>query len=213
MINNDSIKYVGEVKVRIMRRSEVLYEKVFHNKGRKPLFRHLANCLAGDYIEAEKDRPLVLNIFAIPYDQTDGGKNPEKTKGIRFQIADYAKVENLANSVVVTFIKQPEILYKNTSSEEYDKKSGVKYYFSVPFTSLSTFDNNKEWPGYNIAPLNLVALYSKNNATNYEDPSAYFFICDSNDNLISLLPSDVTSNIGDYSLTIEWNLIVTNVNN
>ncbi len=209
MINEDYIKYSGEVTVRIMRRSEVLYEKVFHNKGRKPLFRHIANCLAGNYISAEEDRPVVLNIFSVPYSDTESGKNPESKAS--FDIKNYAKVDNLANSVVVTFIKKPELLYTKLSDVNYDKKSGVKYYFSVPFTSLTSFDgSNRGWSGYKIAPLNLVALYSKGNATNYTDPSAYFFITDISDNLTSLLPKEISSSIGDYSLTIEWKLTITN---
>ena len=207
---NDYIKYKGEIKISIMRRSEVLYEKTFHNKGRKPLFRHLANCLKGDYISAEKDRPLILNIFSVPFDKTyedegQKGYNPELDKS-NFKISNYTKTDYLANSVISTFLKSPEITYTNSN----DDISGVEYVFSIPFTSLTTFDNNNGWSDYYIAPLNLVALYSKSNYENLEDPSAYFFVANDKDYLISLLPKELTSSVGDYSLLVKWRLTISN---
>lgn len=205
---NDYIKYKGEIKISIMRRSEVLYEKTFHNKGRKPLFRHLANCLKGDYISAEKDRPLILNIFSVPFEETgtsggNKGYNPEKFEPTKadFKISKYTKADNLANSVISTFLKSPQLIY-NDSEENI---CGVEYVFSIPFTALNTFENTKGWEndGYSIAPLNLVALYSKSNYQTLENPSAYFFVEDTSGKLISLLPKELTSSIGDYSLLVK----------
>ena len=215
MEHNDYIKYKGEIKISIMRRSEVLYEKTFYNKGRKPLFRHLANCLKGDYISAEKDRPLILNIFSIPIKDTGsyGGKqgyNPEKFEPTKtgFKISEYTNSDNLANSTISTFLKSPQLIYTDGKEDI----CGVEYTFSIPFTTLNTFDDTKGWEddGYNIAPLNLVALYSKSNYKTLEDPSAYFFVEDTSGKLISLLPKELTSAIGDYSLLVKWRLTISN---
>lgn len=233
----DKLSYVGSIKVKIMKGNKVIKQQKFFNSGRWPIFKQLAYSLAGQYVEADAERPLFLEIFSIPYantapnpgQETPAGNKPkieDNTASLdeysgNFDSGDIRKYANLANRKTLlpaTYFTRPEVTIKENAGIG---SAFIKYSFSVPFynlqlENLSAEDGWKKYSGYEITPLNLVALYSKNSKRQDEianqswysgNPSAFFFVTQTDSSkLSSLLPKNITSTLGDYSLLIEWTL-------
>lgn len=217
LINGDLL-YEGSISVSICRNNKVIRKKVFHNNGRWPLFKHLTSSLKGSYDEADLYRPLIIGIYSIPYELTDG-KVPDIKDGTAAtplnKIYTYAKHDYLRIGSPGMFNTQPKEI---TTPDGGIGSSDITYRFLIPFSSihvnpLSSEDAWQTEGGYSIEPLNCVCLYGKNNYwddTNEEDtygnPSAYFFVADDKKNLTSLLPKDLSSTSDEYSLQIDWTL-------
>lgn len=228
--NNDYISYEGKIKVSLVKNKKVYSEKIFYNNGRWPIFKNLTYSLAGNYTDADQWRPLILDIYSVPEsfvtdqkcpvinstsrDTKDPANGNWKDESIGTgEIRRYANKPNIVTSYHIQYYTAPV-----TSDDALNGigSSSVTYKFKVPFESLSIEkDPDTGWSDYNIKPLNLVCLYSKSNfpgldgytqSQTYGNPSAFFFIKDSSGNLSSLLPKEITSNIGEYDLIIEWTL-------
>ena len=191
---SNNIAYKGNIKVQILKNHKVTREKTFTNNGRWPLFSHIVNCLAGQYIEGEKNRPLTLGIYSIPYDDTqtepggtEKGYVPTIVDGStvdKEKIDYYATSSNYCLGTPGMFMISPEP-YVKKDNKGYAQ---VTYKFLIPFTSLkvSKLKENDPWrsKGYSVTPFNLVCLYgaqnslteSKSEDETYGNPSAYFFV-------------------------------------
>ena len=238
--NMEYFSYNGSIKVKIMRGKKVYKEKIFHNSGRWPIFKHIAYSLAGQYTNADNWRPLVLALYSVPRTFTEDGKepvikdntdpdwnrDPEKREGKydwfnvdKTSIRRYANADHIKIGNVATFMVRPN---PSDSKNAGIGQASITYQFLIPFTQLKIQGDNNGWnaEGYKIAPINLVCLYSKNNSwwnweegeqhsqsETYGNPNAFFFVTDAeNGKLGSLLPKSITSNVGEYSLSIEWTL-------
>ena len=242
-INTDYLSYRGSIKAKIMRGKKVYKEKVFHNNGRWPMFKHMAYSLSGQYTNADDLRPLVLALYSVPKNFTEEGKaptimnnedswnqdpplkdgKPDWSLVSKSSIKKYANAENIRIGNAAMFMIRPEILVDENAGIG---QSSVTYKFLIPFTQLKmTGKSDWESEGYSIPPINLACLYSKNSlwwnwdpdesesntsksqSETYGNPNAFFFVTDGVDGkLTSLLPKSITSNIGEYSLSIEWTL-------
>lgn len=219
-----TIQYEGNIEVKVLRNKKVIRERKFKNNGRWPLFLHLVHSLAGNYAEAEKYRPLFITIYSIPY-SASSGKIPEIKNGSsdeHNQIGYYAKAENIKCGAPGTYMTTPEVEYVE------DKGIGtasITYSFLVPFSSLIFTPASGGWEAYyDVNPFNLICLYCKNNywgrgsteteKDTYQNPSAFFFIEDSEDKtktkLGSLLPKNIKASSNEYSLQINWTLNFSN---
>ena len=58
-----SIGYSGKVKVTVVDDRKVVSRNVGHNAGGQPLFQFLAQCLCGNYENAEQSQPLKIRLF------------------------------------------------------------------------------------------------------------------------------------------------------
>ena len=72
-----SVGYSGKVKVTVVDDRKVVSRKVGHNAGGQPLFLFLAQCLCGNYKNAEQSQPLKIKLF---YNETE---TKTKTEAIR----------------------------------------------------------------------------------------------------------------------------------
>ena len=225
----NSILYEGNIHVRVLRNNKVIREKTFQNNGRWPLFSHLVSALAGQYSEAEKNRPLVIGIYTIDYEDTPNanGAIPEinDSGAADNKISKYANSANLRSGSPGMFMTAPEV--KVTENAGIGTAT-VTYDFLVPFNSL-IFTNSGGWDSaqepdqrYKIDPLCLVCLYSKSNYWNansdlvetktYGNPSAFFFVPNEDHPTLlgSLLPKDMSASSNEYSLEIKWVLTFDN---
>ena len=227
--SSDIINYQGSIKVSVVRGDKVVRKKTFKNEGRWPLFRHLVECLRGNYEEAEGNRPIVLGLFSIPYNDSSSGNIPTIREGEISSLSDkqkvsyYAKLDNSRLGSPGLFMTQPKIEVEDTKNIG---SANITYTFLIPFSVISVkplvASENTDWytEGYRLEPLNLVCLYGKNNCwlTNKEDdkpyygnPSAYFFVTENNTRKLgSLIPKDITALSAEYSLKIEWTLTLSN---
>jgi len=229
--NNDYISYEGKIKVSLVKNKKVYSEKIFYNNGRWPIFKNLTYSLAGNYTEADQWRPLVLDIYSVPEGFLDDKKCPvidSTSTNTDDPENDNWKVEWIGKGEIRRYANKPNLVtsyhiqYYTTPETEHDYavngigSSSITYKFNVPFESLKLQkDDDTDWGEYKVKPLNLVCLYAKANfpgldrytqSQTYGNPSAFFFIKDSTGTLTSLLPKEITSNIGEYDLIIEWTL-------
>ncbi len=219
-----TIQYEGNIEVKVLRNKKVIRERKFKNNGRWPLFLHLVHSLAGNYAESEKYRPLFITIYSIPYTASSGNipEIKDDSSDEHNQIGYYAKAENIKCGAPGTYMTTPEVEYVE------DKGIGtasITYSFLVPFSSLIFTPASGGWEKYyDVNPFNLICLYCKNNywgrgsteteEATYQNPSAFFFIEDSEDTtktkLGSLLPKNIKASSNEYSLQINWTLNFSN---
>lgn len=233
MINNDvnnsfdKLQYKGMVKVSVIRGNKTLRKKVFTNKGRWPLFRHMVEALRGNYSEAENFRPMVVGLYSIPYNKTSDGKMPiivdtsiGDIQDDKKKISTYANYDYLASGSPGMFMTEPKIDIDETQNIG---NGAITYTFLIPFSNLNidATSQGDGWyeKGFQLDPINLVCLYGRNNCwTSTKDkascgnPSAYFFVTDetADKNLESLIPKDINALSDEYSLKIEWILTLSN---
>jgi len=239
MINNNKksinkISYEGNIVVSVIKGDKVVRRKLFTNNGRWPLFRHIMEALRGNYSEADLYRPIVLGVYSIPFEDTNEGDIPEIADDAISKITDekkliksYAKKKNIVSSSYGMFMTEPKIKVDSTQNIG---DGNITYTFLIPFTALtiSALDTGDKWHdkmGFKMQPINLVGLYGKNNAWNsattvedepntYGNPSAYFFVANTDpkmsSKLGSLIPKDITALSAEYSLKIEWTLSLSN---
>ena len=74
-----SVGYSGKVKVTVVDDRKVVSRKVGHNAGGQPLFLFLAQCLCGNYENAEQSQPLKIKLF---YNKTETETKTEATRNI-----------------------------------------------------------------------------------------------------------------------------------
>jgi hypothetical protein len=103
-------QYIGSKKIKIAQ---------IHNTGGNPLFRFLADCLAGDSALAAMDRPTkIMLVKRNKYKQVDGTI-----------LYDYER-----KSGFIPLLTQPEKVYSDTEST-------VKYSFMIPRAMLEEIDS------------------------------------------------------------------------
>jgi hypothetical protein len=58
-----ALSYSGKVKVSFCKGTKVLKSKTYSNNGCGPLFKFIAQCIQGEYKQAEKIRPNKVKLF------------------------------------------------------------------------------------------------------------------------------------------------------
>ena len=64
-VSNSRIEYNGKIKVLVKKKNKTIISKSFKNSGRYPLFSFIAQCLVGNYKDAEINRPYSIVLFSI----------------------------------------------------------------------------------------------------------------------------------------------------
>lgn len=176
-----TINYQGSISLSINKGKKVLLKKKYHNKGMPNLFKFLANCLAGNY--SGNLRPNKIKLFYNPDTSTSPSNWDWNT----------AWGDNTTKPKAVS----PYILFDATPVVETKENAcQVTLHFRVPFSYIS---GDK---------INIVALYQSDASDDQSQVAAYYLLTDENntwDGGIDL--SEVSTN---YSLIIEWTLIVAN---
>ena len=188
-----SVGYSGKVKVTVVDDRKVVSRKVGHNAGGQPLFLFLAQCLCGNYKNAEQSQPLKIKLF---YNKTETETKTEATANIEAWVdsASNTSIEEASNFI---FVNAPSVTEE--IKDEKGNKNGYKaiLHFRVPF-SFVTKDT-----------VNQICLYAQNEI----DPkkySAYYLFTDSTD-VEKLAPIKVNNQQASYNLIIEWELSIANV--
>ena len=188
-----SVGYSGKVKVTVVDDRKVVSRKVGHNAGGQPLFLFLAQCLCGNYKNAEQSQPLKIKLF---YNKTETETKTEATANIEAWVdsASNTSIEEASNFI---FVNAPSVTEE--IKDEKGNKNGYKaiLHFRVPF-SFVTKDT-----------VNQICLYAQNEI----DPkkySAYYLFTDSTD-AEKLAPIKVNNQQASYNLIIEWELSIANV--
>lgn len=186
-----SVGYSGKVKVTVVDDRKVVSRKVGHNAGGQPLFQFLAQCLCGNYENAEQSQPLKIRLFY----------NKAETK-----TAATVNIKNWVGSASNTSIEEASnFIFVNApgATEEIEDENGNKngyksiLHFRVPFSFVT------------YSEINQICLYAQNEI----DPkkySAYYLFTDSTDEE-TLAPIKVNNQQASYNLIIEWELSIANV--
>lgn len=186
-----SVGYSGKVIVTIVDDRKVVSRNVGHNAGGQPLFQFLAQCLCGNYENAEQSQPLKIRLFY----------NKAETK-----TAATVNIKNWVGSASNTSIEEASnFIFVNAPSateeieDENGNKNGYKsiLHFRVPFSFVT------------YSEINQICLYAQNEI----DPkkySAYYLFTDSTDEE-TLAPIKVNNQQASYNLIIEWELSIANV--
>lgn len=186
-----SIGYSGKVKVTVVDDRKVVSRKVGHNAGGQPLFLFLAQCLCGNYENAKTSQPLKIKLFY---------NNATNENDAITNIQNWVKSEGDSTSVVSAsnfiFVNAPSVPEK--IEDEEGNKNGYKaiLHFRVPFSFVT---HNK---------INQICLYAQNENDD-KKYSAYYLFKDSKDE--KLAPIEVNNQQASYSLIIEWELSIANV--
>jgi hypothetical protein len=58
-----ALSYTGKVKISFCQGSKIIKSKTYSNNGCGPLFKFIAQCIQGEYKQAEKIRPNKVKLF------------------------------------------------------------------------------------------------------------------------------------------------------
>ena len=194
-----SIGYSGKVKVTVVDDRKVVSRKVGHNAGGQPLFKFLAQCLCGNYENAKASQPLKIKLF---YNKTETETVDEATKNIQDWVKSEGDFTNITSASNFIFVNAPGATKEIKITDKQGNlvaKNGYKaiLHFRVPFSFVTRTE------------INQICLYAQNES----DPkiySAYYLFTDSTD-AEKLAPIKVNNQQASYSLIIEWELNISNV--
>ena len=191
-----SAGYSGKVKVTVVDDRKVVSRKVGHNAGGQPLFLFLAQCLCGNYENAKALQPLKIRLFYNKATDTTAA-----TTNINNWVGSDSNtsIEEASNFIFVNAPSATEEIKITDKQGNLVAKNGYKaiLHFRVPF-SFVTRDE-----------INQICLYAQDES----DPkkySAYYLFTDSTD-AEKLAPIEVNNQQASYSLIIEWELNISNV--
>lgn len=189
-----SVGYSGKVKVTVVDDRKVVSRKVGHNAGGQPLFQFLAQCLCGNYENTKASQPLKIKLF---YNKTETETVDEATKNIQDWVKSEGDFTNITSASNFIFVNAPSV--PEEIEDEEGNKNGYKaiLHFRVPF-SFVTHDE-----------INQICLYAQNENDD-KKYSAYYLFKDSEDEK-KLAPIEVNNQQASYSLIIEWELSIANV--
>lgn len=180
---SQNIGYSGKVTVSILRNNKPISSKTYCNTGRAPLFKFLCSCLAGTYRDSTK--PCKIKLFNYT-----GTSAPS---AFNWETADFASyMEQI--SPYITFDAAPVVKGINADNDTTTiDKYQVTYHFRIPDAYLVK------------GQVNVIALYS-NDANSQQEAVAYYKLAENN----TWTPIDFTNATGNFSLVIDWTLVLKN---
>lgn len=195
-LNSSYFTYFGDITIKVVDNKGIQKGRIktFKNNGRWPLFSFLTTCLDGNYDIAENMRPKFINLFTagqindrIPLISDDLSS---------LKVRDYANFDHKRTLITYSYVEN-NIPAKGEGELG---SASIKYKFMIPFAHIDTSE-----------PINMICLYNKENYNNYENPSAFFFVKNrENENMLGSLLSEGTTN-KNYNLVIEWTLTFKNI--
>ena len=197
---NNSLSYKGNIVVKTVNKKtdKVIKVQKLKNNGRWPLFEFFARCLEGKWQDANNLRPYYIDLFSAG----QAGANIPN-------ISDTSGSDSIGTYANATYRTSLLTYPLYTSRDVTVQKSNVGYAeitltFLIPFTAIIRDKDS-----------NLICLYSNDThgEGGFDNPSAFFFVPDSNDpkklgKLIANKSQGDDSN--DYNLIIEWTMSISN---
>lgn len=192
-----SVGYSGKVTVTVVDDRKVVSRKVGHNAGGQPLFQFLAQCLCGNYENTKPLQPLKIRLFYNKgIDVADA-----KTKIQTWATSEEGStdVTEASNFIFVNAPSTTEEIKITDKQGNLVAKNGYKaiLHFRVPYSLVTCNEVNQ------------ICLYAQNE-NNPKKYSAYYLFIDSK-NKENLAPIKVNNQQASYSLIIEWELSISNV--
>jgi hypothetical protein len=186
-----TISYRGDVEITIQKNYKNIYSKTYHNAGRLPMFKFIANCLCGQYASVEELRPKFIRLYT--YEGAEDGQevNPNEI------VWDSTKMVAVSEMSIYNGTPLPE-------TSEIKTEATASFSFLIPFSRI-----------YKDAEVYVIALFSQKSYQDDSDgPSAYFILTRKNesgnnvwDNLIDNI-GNIKSN--DYTVSVQWKLTIGN---
>lgn len=188
-----SVGYSGKVKVTVVDDRKVVSRKVGHNAGGQPLFLFLAQCLCGNYENAEQSQPLKIKLFYNEAEDVDSAANNIEAWASSGSSSN-EKVTSASNFIFVNAPSATEEI-----KDEKGNKNGYKaiLHFRVPFSFVTHTE------------INQICLYAQNEINPTKYSAYYLFTDDTNEK--NLAPIKVNNQQASYNLIIEWELSIANV--
>lgn len=197
---SDSIGYTGTITVSLRKDKKIISTKTFKNHGRWPLFYFIAQCLKGDYANADTFRPKYINLFCLG---KKGQDIPIELLPSNPDVSDFSilDLEHKLSLNAYPYSSAPEV--SKVESKGYGSAK-ITYKFTIPFTQIDLSDPDKK-------DINGIALYSPEFvSSNLIQASAFFMVTQGakNDKLGSLLTTEESelSNKNDYNIYLVWEM-------
>ena len=136
--SNGAIGYSGQVTISAEANGQILFTKHFHNNGYKALFRFLCECLAGDYQDADKFKPVRIAFFH------NTNINPRNARASLMN-DDFTELESLSGAITT-----------DTTALVYEKENTyeTRFHFTVPSAYIAGIASNPD------TPINQIMLYA-----------------------------------------------------
>lgn len=175
------IGYQGRVSVKVMNGKKVIASRTSHNTGCAKLWEFICKCISGSFIWNE--RPCRLALFGL-LDSDDKPDNPKFTN------------DSLISSIIPVQIVSPLQEAVDESGQPIDGKQ-VVFSFSIP----STYIFGTEIYKLALCPQTITDFTSK------DDLDAYYLFKNDEGNWV---PFDLEDFRGNFSLVVEWTMVITN---
>jgi hypothetical protein len=187
-----AIGYRGDVKLSTYQGKYLLSSKTYRNEGALPLFRFLADCLAGNFPAAYKNRPYKIRLLKVMGEDPDNIVMPQALR-------ENTSVDKHCSDFIM-MTTAPEVIVSETSEGQSCKVS-----FSFTFPSSYVI----------YSGANVVALYGPgvNNSAEY---SAYYKLTkqvadgDTIKNVWDPIVRDFEDDEANKIFAIEWTLTLSN---
>lgn len=160
-----SLSYRGDVKIATYIGKHLLSTKTYRNKGTLPLFRFLANCLAGNFPAAYTLRPYKIKLLKIPTSDDAGAKevSPDELNTAPNLLTELLASANSAEVECTDFINMaaaPEVIVQDNNGSYTCK---VSFSFVFPLSRLRRNGAN------------MVAIYGPG-ISSFREYSAYYLL-------------------------------------
>lgn len=190
----DSAGYQGVVTISILDKKQVVSTKKYHNKGTNKLFKFLADCLSGRWEEVQQLRPCKIILF-------NAGTREDGTKVKIGTFDSQSWTKNEQASVAVMYDSAVAPMKRTTTTG--DTYYSTTFHFRVPFIYIN-----------NNAKICKLGLYPNYISDYCEDLCAYFFITKEVTDTGELAwdPIEVPTNAGNFTVIIDWELIISDKN-
>jgi hypothetical protein len=147
-----ALSYTGKVKISFCQGSKIIKSKTYSNNGCGPLFKFIAQCIQGEYKQAEKIRPNKVKLFFNTSDEVK---------------LDWDKTKS-ATSFVTSNAPADIAVIKDDLSNIIGYKTILHFLVPAVFVNMETASNmNKSFE------INQICLYSTKELVD-KNCSAYF---------------------------------------
>ena len=188
----NAITYKGSVKVQLIKNGKVLKTHKLHNNGRYPVFQFLCECLRGNYVNADVERPKYISLFTVDSDTYSKYLKGNST----ISISSLFNADNRASIGAATFKGTPKLEVTQSTETDLNGSANLVYEFSIPSQNITDVNANA------------VCIYGTENwNSSFDNPSAYFFCTDDDGGLTKLIDRSIDNN---YSILVEWTMTFKN---
>lgn len=184
-----TLNYTGKVKISFCNGSKVFKSKTYSNNGCGPLFKFIAQCLQGEYKQAEKTRPTKVKLFY----------NTATSPVVNWHDSSIRVATNFITSNAPADIA---VIKDYTTGQISGYKTILHFLIPAVFVDTSSVNDTFE--------INQICLYPAKEFTD-ENCSAYFLFTETDEEgtvtWAGLSTEDLVENM---NILIDWEMSITN---